>query len=108
MYDCSSIDPNIQLEAQSIIDIEAAQCDYDERPPDPHDDEEENEDDMFGHCDSDGNELCNIDKTSNSATTFPSCSASTISSNFPPADDKDIVIHTYLENSNSDALVKVF
>jgi len=60
MYNADIIDPNIQSEAQNIKDIEASQCEYDEMPHDSHDEEEDHEDDIFGNCDINGNEIDNL------------------------------------------------
>jgi hypothetical protein len=53
MFECNIIDPGQQLEVQSIIDIESAQCEYEEQADDPYD---EDDSDIYGRCDIDGND----------------------------------------------------
>jgi len=57
MFESNITDPGQQLEVQSIIDIEAAQCEYEEQPDDPYD---EDDGDIFGHCDINGNEVLEL------------------------------------------------
>jgi len=56
MFDSGIIDPKMQLEEQNILDIETAQCEYDDNQPDPVDDDDNYDDDIFGRCDIDGKE----------------------------------------------------
>jgi len=53
MFECNITDPGQQLEVQSIIDIQAAQCEYEDQPDDPY---ESDDDDIFGHCHINGND----------------------------------------------------
>jgi len=62
MFDSGIIDPKMQLEEQNILDIETAQCEYDDNQPDSFDCEDNYDDDIFGHCDIDGKVSDSINK----------------------------------------------
>jgi len=74
MFGDNIIDPGAALEVQNILDIEASQCNFDDMPHDQGDEEEEHLDDVFGHCDIDGNECTDnaLHCTPSSDCNFPS------------------------------------
>jgi hypothetical protein len=75
MFGDNIFDPNEALEVQNILDIEASEGNFDDIPPDQGDEDEDHDDDFFGHCDINGNEntdnSLSVRPTSNSNVSGP-------------------------------------